>query len=307
MIGQGGYSYVYLATEQRTGQKYALKKVLCQVEEQREMVLKEISVHEEFRHPNLMPLLDLGWTRAPNGGDIAWLLLPLIEGGSLRNVLDKRLGLGDYLGRGTGGLPELEIFTLFWGICKGVEALHNHHPAWAHRDLKPDNVMLQADNTPVIMDFGSVAPADVVVTNRTEALQLQDAAAQFCTMSYRAPELFDVASDSVVDSRTDVWSLGCTLYAMAFGYSPFESEISANGQIRVVDCTFLRVKGGKVIFPTYHRYSEDLLDLIRYMLQQDPKKRPHIADILDKLAQMKPELQNLTLHTMSELGSTESV
>uniref|UniRef100_A0A7S3V033 non-specific serine/threonine protein kinase n=1 Tax=Heterosigma akashiwo TaxID=2829 RepID=A0A7S3V033_HETAK len=203
---------------------------------------------------------------------------------------------------GGGGLAEGELLRLFWGICKGVEALHQHVPSWAHRDLKPDNVLLYGDGTPVLIDFGSVADANVVITNRNEALQLQDAAAQFCTVSYRAPELFDVASSATVDCRTDVWSLGCTLYAMAFGYSPFESEIGPDNQIRVVDCTFLRVIG-KVSYPKYHKYSENLLELISFMLEQDPKKRPFIGDIIDKLLKMEPNLGRLSQDVINTFGS----
>jgi len=303
MIGQGGYSYVYLAFNSQTKKRYALKKVLCQVEEQREMVEKEMRIHLEFRHPNLMPLLDWGWAPGPHGAsEYCCMLLPYMEVGSLRNLIDRRIGFGEYLGQGTGGLPEQEIMTLFWGICKGLEALHSHKPAWAHRDLKPDNVMVRGDGCPMLMDFGSVDVGNVVVKGRTAALQLQDAAAQFCTISYRAPELFDVASDSEVDCRTDVWSLGCTLYAMAFGYSPFESEVSPNGQVRIVECTFLRVIG-KISFPTYHRYSAELISTITYLLNQDPKLRPHVSDVLARLSKIRPDLQNTAwnfLHSSEE-------
>ena len=61
---------------------------------------------------------------------------------------------------------------------------------------------------------------------------LQDRAAQHSTISYRAPELFDVASDAVLDTRTDVFSLGCLLYCCLYGYSPFECEFH-NGMLRV--------------------------------------------------------------------------
>jgi serine/threonine kinase 16 len=76
-------------------------------------------------------------------------------------------------------------------------------------------------------------PFIAVIHNRSEALLLQDEAAQFCTVSYRAPELFDVASQALIDARTDVWSLGCLLYALAFGYSPFECEFNSFDQPRV--------------------------------------------------------------------------
>jgi serine/threonine kinase 16 len=75
-----------------------------------------------------------------------------------------------------------------------------------------------------------------VVTSRSEALLLQDKATQYSTVSTRAPELFDVASDAVLDTRTDVWSLGTLLYTLAYGYSPFECEFH-NGDQPKVSCT----------------------------------------------------------------------
>lgn len=117
--------------------------------------------------------------------------------------------------------------------------------------------MLTGGGTPVLMDFGSMAPAERRVRNRSEALAVQDEASRHSTLPFRAPELFDVSSDAVLDSRTDVWSLGCLLYALRFGYSPFECELVGGGGgeprsggppggyagVRVVDCTFLRVIG----------------------------------------------------------------
>ena len=75
---------------------------------------------------------------------------------------------------------------------------------------------------PVLMDFGSTSTAKVVIDSRQAALNLTDQAAEQSSMPYRAPELFDARTGVTVDGRTDVWSLGALLYAMAFGYSPFE-------------------------------------------------------------------------------------
>lgn len=82
---------------------------------------------------------------------------------------------------------------------------------------------------PILMDLGSVAPSPIPVTSNSVALQIQDTAAEHSTMPYRAPELFDVRTDTVVDTKTDIWSLGCTLYACLVGKSPFEMRSDETG------------------------------------------------------------------------------
>ena len=118
----------------------------------------------------------------------------------------------------------------------------------------PGNVLLSAANVPVLMDFGSVAPARVEIKTRTEALDLQDVAATNSSQAYRAPELFDVPRNTSIDERTDVWSLGAMLFALSFGrgYSPFECELDQSGAsrsgYRAAPCTHLRVIA-RVDFP----------------------------------------------------------
>ena len=112
----------------------------------------------------------------------------------------------------------------------------------------------------------------------------QEDAAQNCSMPYRAPELFDVPSDATIDERTDVFSLGATLYAMAFYYSPFECTFQENTQ-RVVECSHLRVIGGAQ-FPADSEYSAAFVDLIQWMLVVDPKRRPTVHQVLSKVKAM---------------------
>lgn len=159
-----------------------------------------------------------------------------------------------------------------------------------NRDIKPENVMIGRDGTPVLMDFGSIAPAERRVQGRTDALAVQDEAARHSTLPFRAPELFDVANDANLDQRTDVWSLGCLLYAMRYGFSPFECEFirgggesggAAAGGVRVVECSFLRVIG-QVAFPSDGRASEGLKELVMFALQQDPLKRPFVEQLLER-------------------------
>ena len=83
--------------------------------------------------------------------------------------------------------------------------------------------------TPVLMDLGSLAPSPTAITSRSLALAVQDAAAEHSTMPYRAPELFDVKTGSIIDTKVDIWSLGCTLYACLVGKSPFEARSEETG------------------------------------------------------------------------------
>ena len=77
---------------------------------------------------------------------------------------------------------EIDLLRLFRGICLGVNHLHTLQIPLSHRDLKLDNVLLSAENVPVIMDFGSTRPARVEITSRKEALELQEWASIHCTM-----------------------------------------------------------------------------------------------------------------------------
>jgi serine/threonine kinase 16 len=83
--------------------------------------------------------------------------------------------------------------------------------------------------TPILMDLGSLAPSPTPITSRSLALAVQDTAAEHSTMPYRAPELFDVKTGSTIDTKVDVWSLGCTLYACLVGKSPFEARSEETG------------------------------------------------------------------------------
>ena len=131
-------------------------------------------------------------------------------------------------------LQEHLALLIFIGICEGVHHMHNNVDTFggpfAHRDLKPHNVLLREDYTPVskliwnglsfkrmqlrynivrylqvLMDFGSVEPARLTISTHSQAQYLQDLAAERCSMPYRPPELFQVDSKFTIDERTDLW------------------------------------------------------------------------------------------------------
>lgn len=76
--------------------------------------------------------------------------------------------------------------------------------------------------------------------------------------------------------------MGCLLYAMAFGYSPFESQVTKNDEIQITECSYLRVIG-RIQFPIKHPYSQFFIGLIQNMLSQDPEYRPDTQDLISNL------------------------
>ena len=127
------------------------------------------------------------------------------------------------------------------------------------------------------MDLGSAAQVPLRITSRRQALDVQDEAATNCSAPYRAPELFEPPSDGTIDERVDVWSLGCTLYAMAFGWSPFESSVEGLKRLAILN--------GRFSFPEpcWRRgeaYSPSFCNLIEAMLIVDHEDRPALEDVL---------------------------
>jgi serine/threonine kinase 16 len=143
--------------------------------------------------------------------------------------------------------------------------------------------------TPILMDLGSLAPSPTPITSRSLALQVQDTAAEHSTMPYRAPELFDVKTDSIIDTKVDIWSLGCTLYACLVGKSPFEARSDETG-----GSLSICVLGGDWRFPDEgpqrgkqkaaaadgEAISDAVKDVVRKCLILEPSDRPDIDELI---------------------------
>lgn len=137
----------------------------------------------------------------------------------------------------------------------------------------------------VIMDFGSAREAKAQIGNRAEALSAQEEAEAMCTATYRAPELFDVLSCCTLDYATaDVWSLGCTLYAVMYGASPFQVAMDAGASLA------LAVMSCAVPWPRVapqDRYPDELHELVAACLAVDPAARPSAADVVQRLTALR--------------------
>ncbi|SPC67541.1 related to Prk1p [Ustilago sp. UG-2017b] len=151
---------------------------------------------------------------------------------------------------------------------------------YAHRDIKPGNVMIADDGkTPVLMDFGSTIKARVHIKTRKDAVAHQDLAAERSSMPYRAPELFDVPTDTMLTEAVDIWSLGCLLYALAYLHSPFETTqtIEQGGSIAMA------VLNGSYKTPPSGEdpYSGKTREIIKRCIQVKPEDRPAIDEVIE--------------------------
>lgn len=166
----------------------------------------------------------------------------------------------------------------------------------------PANIMISDSGTdPIIMDLGSVAVSPLPITSRSLAIATQDTAAEHSTMPYRAPELFDVKTGTVIDTKVDIWSLGCTLYACLVGKSPFEMRSDETGgslSICVLsgDWRFpdegpggkKKGKGkkttagaGSASADDEESISEPIREVVRKCLKVEPSERPDIDELIE--------------------------
>ncbi|KAJ4791857.1 Serine/threonine-protein kinase 16 [Rhynchospora pubera] len=264
---------------------YAMKKFMIHSKEQLELVKQEIRVSSQFNHPNLLPLLDHAIISVKGKEDgiqnyEAYLLFPVHLDGTLSELTKIMQAKNEYF-------PTITVLQIFRQLCAGLKHMHSFDPPHAHNDVRPENVLItqRKEQAPLamLMDFESARPARRSIRSQSEASQLQEWAAEHCSALYRAPELWDVPSNTDIDERTDVWSLGCTLYAIMYGKSPFDYEIdeSEGGLKSAVKSA--QIKWSEGPNPAY----PDLLrQFITWMLQPQPAIRPTIDDIIihvDKL------------------------
>lgn len=302
-LGEGGFAYVYLvkeiktAAEEDSGKKfkdpshvsdngmYAMKKVLIQNNEQLELVRKEIHVSSLFSHPNLLPLLDHAIIAVKGGQEgsrnhEAYLLFPVHLDGTLLDITAVMKSKKEFY-------PPITVLQIFRQLCAGLKHMHSFDPPYAHNDVKPGNVLItnRKGQPPlaVLMDFGSACPARKEIRSRSEALQLQEWAGEHCSAPYRSPEFWDCPSHADIDERTDIWSLGCTLFAIMYGESPFEYVLGESGGSLQLAIISSQIKWPSGFNPPY---PEPLHQFVTWMLQPQATIRPRIDDIIihvDKL------------------------
>lgn len=263
LLGEGGFASVQLATQTRTGDRVAVKRLRKSAAARREVEL----MRSFPRDVHLLPLLDA----VELHGDL-FLALPLCSGGSLQAIADA------VRADQTLAPPEIDVLRWFHHTCIAVAALHDR--GIAHRDLKPANVLLSRPDRheALLCDFGSVSSARVTVSNADQVAELADDVQEFTSQSFRAPELFDLVSGVTVTEAIDLWALGCLLFAVCFGINPFDAQLLRGGSVELAirNVVFDVPEHGAAAFPR-------CVAIIRALLVADVAARPTARQLCGQL------------------------
>ena len=193
-LGQGGMGSVYRAIDENLSVDVAVKENLFTTEEYARQFRLEAVILANIRHPNLPRVSD----HFVIAGEGQYLVMDFIEGEDLRQRMER-----------LGALPEDEVILIGAAICDALSYLHARKPPILHRDIKPGNVKISPDGHIFLVDFG--------LAKIVQGSQATTTGARAMTPGYSPPEQYGTAR---TDARTDIYSLGATLYAALTGVIP---------------------------------------------------------------------------------------
>jgi serine/threonine-protein kinase len=202
-IGGGGMAAVYSARHAGSDALVALKVLPVgwgAATDFRDRLEREAAALQTINHPNVIKVLAVGRVEAALGGG-CYLAMEWIP-----QALDRVLR-SQY----PEPLPTVSALRITYGVAQGLAAVHAR--GLLHRDVKPSNVLLRADGTAVLIDFGPVLLADVSAQQRLTATNVIVG-----TADYLAPEQ---AAGLPLDCRADLYALGIMLYELLAGHVPF--------------------------------------------------------------------------------------
>jgi serine/threonine protein kinase len=252
-IGSGGMSRVFLAKDPRSGQDVAVKVLRPEMLERPNVVRRFQSEFRSTRklcHPSLVRAIEFNQDQG-----LPYLVLEYVEGRSLFEIIRERLRL-----------PEQEALPIIRQTAEGLQVAHRLN--LVHRDIKPGNILVSSDGVAKLSDLG-------LAKDLMSADAITRSGASLGTLHYMAPEQFLDARKA--DSRSDLYSLGVTLYHLVTGRLPF-----SGGQL-----TMLKKKKAnqftppRDIVPTLSAGTQQLL---MRALRGDPAERhPTCGEFLSDL------------------------
>ena len=200
LLGEGGMASVYLGEHERLGTKVAVKilnPILSVNAQLRERFLNEARLMASLDHPNITKVIDF-----EDEGNLLCIIMELLEGEDLSEKIKR-----------DGALPVEQINHIYAQVLSGFNYAHNM--GIVHRDIKPSNIFIRKDGIIKILDFG-------IAKLFGQGNEMTQTGTQMGTPLYMSPE--QVKADKSIDHRSDIYSLGVTLYFACYGHSPYDSS-----------------------------------------------------------------------------------
>ena len=255
VVGHGGMGVVFEAYDERLRRTVAIKVLnrnLSSNQTARRRFIREARAAAAINHPNVVTIYAVEEQR-----DLPFIVMECVHGDSLRDRL-----------RAVRQLDSLTALRIGTQIAAGLAAAHAQ--GVIHRDVKPGNVMLEGADRVKITDFG-------VARATSDNVELTSKGAALGTPSYMAPEQ---VSSNRVDARADLFALGCVMYALVRGRSPFLGQNVLDTAHRVLHTEPPRLDGGADGIPPFYA------DLVARLLEKDPDRRyqsaAEVADVLNR-------------------------
>jgi Serine/threonine protein kinase len=266
-LGGGGMARVFVAEQVALGRTVVVKTLPPEMAASvsTERFRREVQLAARLHHPHLIPLLSAG-----ERDGVLYYTLPFVEGEALRQRLERE-----------GELPVRDAVRLLSEIADALA--YAHRQGVVHRDLKPDNILIEHGHA-IVADFGiAKALATATVGGMSTAIGSLDAlttgGAAVGTLAYMAPE--QAAGDPTVDHRADLYALGCVAYEMLTGAPPFANRPPLPTFAAVMSEEpepILRRRAG---------LPPALAALVMRLLEKRPADRPqHAEEVVDALAKL---------------------
>ncbi|HEQ97891.1 MAG TPA: serine/threonine protein kinase [candidate division Zixibacteria bacterium] len=256
-LGKGAMGLVYGAWDTLLDRKVAIKQlsiVLSDDEQYASRFRREAKALARLTHPSIVQVHDL----IEDEGRL-WMVLEFVDGGDLASYLKQ-----------TGRLTVSEAAEIIIPVAEGLA--HAHSQEIIHRDLKPANILLTSKRIPKISDFG--------IAKLSQSSMLTQVGSVLGSPRYMSPEQ---CSGNPADARTDVYSLGITLYELLTGKVPFEGDTSSVMARQIVEQP-------PPLSECLDHIPVDVENLILQMLAKKPDDRPsNMAAVIDLLSPFREE------------------
>jgi len=245
-IGEGGVAEVYRATDVRTKEYVAIKKMRMDSKVLPiGALVNEISIMKSSPHPNIVRYFD-----TYKVGPYIWVVMEFMGCGSVTDILEQYPEVK---------MTEPQMASICLATLKGLTIIHNKHAV--HRDIKSDNILLSNSGLAKIADFGFAAQL-------TRKKQFRNTVVG--TPYWMAPELIQGLD---YDLKVDVWSLGIMAMEMAEGEPPYMDYPPLRALFHITTQGIPDLK-------ETNKWSSEFVDFIKCCLKQNPKDRPKSVDLL---------------------------